>query len=447
MKAIAIAHVTVIDMTGAPPKADMTAVLVGDQISELGPAVKVKVPSGAGEIDGHGKFLIPGLWDMHVHTIGPYYLGLYVANGVVGVRDMGNYAAQIKPLRQATAEGKMLGPEIVCAGPIVDGPKPIWPFSIPVANAEQGRQAVKTIKDQGLDFVKVYSLLPRDGYFAIADEAKKEGIPFAGHTPMLVSAAEVSNAGQKSIEHLTGVLVACSSKEAEFRKRFVDAGENGAMSPSELSRRVTVEALDSYDSKKADALFKLFARNHTWQCPTLTVLRSFAYLDQPEFRDDSRVKYMPAFFKQFWDPKYAPSLKNMTREDFNNQRLVYAKQLQIVGAMHRDGVKIIAGTDTTNSFVFPGFSLHDELALLVKAGLTPMEALQSATRDAAEYLDRLDQEGTVEKGKKANLLLLDANPLDDINNTKTIDAVILRGHLHPKVELDEILAKQAAAQK
>ncbi|MGH9765246.1 MAG: amidohydrolase family protein, partial [Blastocatellia bacterium] len=291
----------------------------------------------------------------------------------------------------------------------------------------------------------VYSLLPRDGYFAIADEAKKEGIPFAGHTPILVSAAEASNAGQRSIEHLTEILMACSSKENEFHSQLVEASEKNPSSLIEINRRISVESLATYDPKKADSLFRLFARNKTWQCPTLTVLRSFASLDEPAFRDDPRMKYMPGFVKQFWDPKNSPALKNMTPKDFADQKLVYAKELEIVGAMQRNGVKIIAGTDTTNPFVFPGFSLHDELALLVKAGLTPMEALQCATRNAAEYLNRLDRDGTVEKGKKANLLLLDADPLEDINNTRKIDAVIMRGALHPRAELDELLSKQAAA--
>jgi imidazolonepropionase-like amidohydrolase len=290
----------------------------------------------------------------------------------------------------------------------------------------------------GSDFIKVYSMLPRDAYFAIADEAKRQHMVFAGHVPEFVSAGEASDAGQKSIEHLTGVLVACSAKEEELRKeneaRLRADGFNRDTMTLEQSR-----ALDSFDAKQAAALFARFKRNGTWMCPTLSVLRAQAFIGDADFRNDPRLKYIQNFLrKQFWEDGFGFS--SHTAEDNARARRVFQKQLEVVGMMKRAGVDFIAGTDTANPYVFPGFSLHDELALLVQAGFTPMEALQAATRDPARYLGRLDSAGTIEKGKIADLVLLDANPLAEIGNTRKINAVVVGGTFITKPELDKMLA-------
>jgi imidazolonepropionase-like amidohydrolase len=340
--------------------------------------------------------------------------------------------------------GTTVGPRIIAAGIIVDGPKPgCAPCSIAVGNADEGRKAVLKVKEMGADFIKVYSMIPRDAYFAIADEAKRQNMVFAGHVPEFVSAAEASDAGQKSIEHLTGVIVACSAKEEEMRK------DNEARLSAEGFRANTMTleqaaALDSFDEKRASALFARFIKNGTWMCPTLSVLRAEALVGDANFRDDLRLKYIPAFLKdQFWEDAYG--WKEQTAEDFARAKRVFQKQLEVVGMMRRAGVRFIAGTDTANPYVFPGFSLHEELALLAQAGFTPMQALQSATRDAAQYLGLLDSMGTIEKGKVADLVLLDANPLAEISNTRKINAVALGGKLISKQELDKMLADVEAA--
>jgi imidazolonepropionase-like amidohydrolase len=265
---------------------------------------------------------------------------------------------------------------------------------------------------------------------------------FAGHVSEFVTAAEASDAGQKSIEHLTGVLVACSAKEGELRK------ENEALLRADGFRADTMtleqsRALDSFDAKKAAALFARFKRNVTWMCPTLSVLRAQAFIDDPDFRNDARLKYIQNFLKkQFWEDAYG--FRGRTAEDNARVRRVFQKQLEVVGMMRRAGVDFIAGSDTANPYVFPGFSLHDELALLVQAGFTPMEALQAATRDPARYLGRLDSVGTIEKGKIADLVLLDANPLAEIGNTRKINAVVVGGKLISRPELDKMLADVAS---
>jgi imidazolonepropionase-like amidohydrolase len=443
-RALAITGVSVIDATGALARPGMTVVVAGDRITAVGKSGDVREPQGARVVDGNGKYLIPGLWDMHVHTAGPSYLPLYLANGVTGVRDMHALDPDfVLGMRRLVQEGKQPGPRIVAAGPLVDGPKPFVPGSLVAADAGQGREAVRKLKQMGADFVKVYTKVPREAYLAIVDEAKKQGLPFAGHVPESVSAAEASDLGQKSIEHLTGVALACSEKEDELRREVLAAlakvDNSAAM---ELVGRIGARAADSFSDTKARALYARFVSNGTWQVPTLTVLRSLANLDDPKFTADPRVKYMPPdLIHSYWSLRLAPEAAAALKS-------WYRRYAGLVQSMHRAGVPFLAGTDTTNPFVFPGFSLHDELALLVaEGGFTPLEALQAATRDPARFLGWEKDLGTVEPGKLADLVLLDADPLADIHNTAKIAAVVANGRLLPRRELDRMLAEVEAANK
>jgi imidazolonepropionase-like amidohydrolase len=437
---IAISHVTVVDVRAGRTLPDQTVIISGDRITSVGKSADIALPADANVINRSAKFLIPGLWDMHVHIAAPSYLPLLVANGVTGVREMHAFFPDtILQMRKSINEGKQLGPRIIAAGALIDGPKPLWPGSYSAGNEKEGREAVQTLKRRGADFIKVYSKLPREAYFGIADEAKKEGMVFAGHVPESVSAAEASDAGQKSMEHLVGLWVACSDREAEIRKETVDLmtkADNQAVLL--VMGRSQLKAQESFKKEKADALFAKFVKNGTWQVPTLTVLRALASLGDEQFTSDSRVKYMPSFVKSMWNPD-SPRIKSV-RERSDNMRQLFKGSLEMVKSMHQAGVRILAGTDTTNPYCFPGFSLHDELELLVKAGFTPAEALQSATYNPAEYFDMLKDLGTVEKGKTADLVLLDANPLDDISNTRRIAAVVVRG----KVLTAEMIKKMLA---
>jgi hypothetical protein len=431
---LVLTHASIIDVTGAAPRRDTTVVITGDRISAIGDTANISVPADARVVDATGKFLIPGLWDMHVHWYARDTFTLFIANGVTGVRQMfGN--SDLLRWRDQIVKGSLLGPRMVVASPIIDGPQPIWPNSIAVRNEEEGRKAVRRVKEWGADFVKVYALLPREAYFGIADEAKQQGMTFVGHVPNSVSPEEASDAGQKSIEHLTGILIACSDKETELRDKLLKADSPEARS------RVQATALDSYDAKKAADLVARFLKNQTWQCPTLTVLRSNAYLGDENFRRDGRLRYIPRLVQQKWNFRIA----NRSGGDSGGTKRVLQKQFEIVGAMQKAGVPILAGTDTGNPFCFPGFSLHDELALLVIAGLTPVEALRSATLNPAKFFG-LDQSlGTIEQGKIADLVLLDANPLLDIRNTQRINAVVSNGRLFDRKALDKMLGEAEVA--
>ena len=429
---IAISHVSVVNVVNGRIQKDVTVLLKDGTISAIGKTVLVEKIT---IIDGTGKFLIPGLWDMHVHCCNPeyqYFFPLFLANGVTGVRDMGGPLDQLKDCRTNLENGTLLGPRLVFSGPIVDGPKPIWPdISIAVGTPEEGRKAVETVQQSEADFVKVYSLLPRNAYFAIAAEAKKRHMVFAGHVPDVITAVEASDAGQKSFEHLISVLIGCSSRENELRTNPV---------PGRTQLQLVHEVLDSYDAGRAAALFARFRKNETWQCPTLTVLNSLAHLNEPAFQDDPRLVYLPGEVVSQWCPTNKDFLwKVFKQDDWDANRLRFAKQCELVGMMSRSGVGILAGTDTPNPYAFPGFGIHDELALLVKCGLTPRQALQAATINPARYFGWEQNMGTVEVGKAADLVLLDANPLEDIHNTTRIAAVFLRGRHLDRATLDQML--------
>jgi len=446
-RSLVLTHVTVIDTTGGPARVDMTVVITGDRIAEMGKSRATRPPKNAEIVNGNSKFLIPGLWDMHVHWYDKDYLPLFIANGVTGTRQMYG-VPMFQQWRKEIEAGQLLGPHMLIPSPIVDGPKPVWPGSIAVANASEGRQAVIQVKQGGADFVKVYSLLSRDAYFAIADESKKQGIPFEGHVPDAVTLEEASNAGQMTVEHLTGVLAACSSHEAELLKSAqetvaaIDAGQLPSVrfwGPEYRERQKL--ALETYSPQKAETVFAELKKNHTWQCPTLTLLRSMGYSDDPSFANDPRLKYIPRDIVSSWNPKADPFLKDKTAEDWALSKKVFSKDLEVVGAMQRAGVEILAGTDTLNPYCLPGFSLHDELGLLVQSGLTPMQALQAATLNPARFMGRENDLGMVDTGKIADLVLLDANPLDDIGNTRKISAVVFGGKFYSRTSLDEMLAK------
>ena len=446
---LAFTHVTVIDATGTAAKPNMTVIISGSRIAKIGDSAAVHVPKDAQVIDVAGKYLIPGLWDMHVHWMNTEYLPLFLANGVTGVRIMWGSISQHDWRRQSEA-GQLLAPHLVIASTIIDGPKPFWPGSISVSSEAQARQAVVQAKQEGADFVKVYSFLPREEYFAIVDEAKKQGIPFAGHIPLAVSPEEASNAGQKSFEHLIGLLPACSTHSDEFAKAASAdlADEMAAERPTFWGDHVKAlrqVELDSYSPEKAAALFEVLKKNGTWQCPTLTLLRSIAYVDDASFINDPRLKYMPPWARSSWSPAAAiHSFGPRSAEDFAFSKKEFQRDLELVAAMQQAGVGILAGTDTSNPFCMPGFSLHDELGLLVKAGLTPMQALQAATLNPARFLGTERDFGTIEEGKAADLLLLDANPLDDIANTRKIDSVVYGGRLFPRTALDQMLSQVEA---
>lgn len=445
---LAITHVTVVDVTGAGLVSDRTVVIEGGRIVAVTDAALATIPDQARVVEGRGKFLIPGLWDMHTHPNDVSVLPLFVANGVTGVRVMwGNPPLPSRSprfhfdIRDQINAGTLLGPRLVVASQIIDGAKPFWRGSVAVATAEEGRQAVRDAKESGADFVKVYSYLSRENYLAIAAEAKVQGLPFAGHVPNAVSAREASDVGQKSIEHLHGIEEACSSEADLILKELSETAAKEWSERLAINARLAPRVVATYSDGVAAELFAHFKNNGTWVCPTLTVLRKTGLMNDATFTADPRLKYIPPAKRSTWDPKNDFRFKTMKPEDFERWRMFYERGRLLVGKMHKAGVEILAGTDQENPYCFPGFSLHDELGLLVGCGLSPMEAIQTATINPARFLGQQETRGTVAAGLDADLVLLDADPLSDIANTRRINAVIVRGRLLDRAELDRMLSE------
>lgn len=420
---IAIENVTVIDGTDHAPRRGVTVVIEGRTITTI-TRKHAAQPSGTKVIDGTGKFLIPGLWNNDLH--GPAYgeakapLLSLVSYGVTTVRDMGAPLDDIGRLRAATASGELVGPRLFVAGPLMEGPVPVkMALIVDLFSEQQAREEVRTLKQHGVDYVEVDTTLTPELYWAIADEARKQGLRLVGHIPAKIGAASIVRAGQKNVEHLGGrflnVLVACSSDEDFFMHalgsiyddvlKAVSEGKQPSREP-QFTADFDKRLLDTFDEEKAQRLFHLYAKNGVAQTPTLSVL------------------------KTLWEMNKS---NHLTEEDMAYGKKIFEKDMEVVREMKRAGVPILAGTD--GAYLQGGDALHSELGLLVQAGLTPLEALQSATRDAAQFMGVSKDVGTVERGKVADLVLLDANPLDDISNTRRVDGVFLRGQYFSKDEL------------
>ena len=428
---VLLSNVDVIDATGGPIQTGMN-VLIEDGLIAAVRQADILIDRGI-RIDGTGRFLIPGLWDMHVHWYAESYLPLFIANGVTGTRQMWGFPMHYEWKSRLASSEEFVSPRTLIASTIIDGPNKIWPGSLSATNASQGREYVRRFHAMGADFIKVYSLLRLDVYLAIADESKQLGIPFAGHVPNAITLEQASDAGQRSVEHISGVAIALSSDQRDIRAAYYDA-----MTPEQrLALRTRI--LDTFDPKLMAPLFDRLIRNGTWQSPTLTVLRNYAYLRERPELDRERLEYLPVSYTRSWDPANNPYYNGREEDYWLAEHKNFEHSKMLVGEMSRAGVKFIAGTDVLNPYCFPGFSLHDELELLVESGLSPMQALQAATRNAAEFSGKLNVLGTVEEGKIADLVLLDANPLLDITNTTKISTVILNGRAYNREALDAML--------
>lgn len=436
-----LTHITVIDTREGRELPDLTVVVKDGVIQAIAKVGLIDSSPHTQIINATGKYLIPGLWDMHVHSAfadKPWdekvILPLFLANGITGIRDMGGDPGVLAERRKRIETGQLIGPHMIIAGPFLNTGKSGAQI-VGVNTPDEARQAVDSLKAQGMDFIKILSISP-GVYWPLADEAKHQHIHFVGHVPNGVTAAEASLMGQKSIEHLSGVLLATSSKEEELRALMLKAADD---KDSSAYTKAMGEAFDTYSQPKAWTLFSQFVDNCTWQVPTLVWDVADANVDNPAITDDPRLKYVPKSVAKHWEP--AKLTQAAGAEQLALSKKLTAHYMQLVDLMRRAGVMIMAGSDSPDPYVFPGFSLHDELDLLVKSGLSSAQALQAATFYPALFMTKLDRYGVVEAGHVADLVVLDDDPLKDIANTRKISAVVLGGRYFARPELDNMLQR------
>lgn len=460
---VAITNVTLIDGTDAPPRAGMTVLISDGRIAAVGR--DMTLPSEARRVDGTGKFLIPGLWDMHVHLANQpdqrltseIMAPVFVAHGVVGVRDMGSDFDVVKRLRDEILSGKISGPRIVSPGPMIDGMQEAGPAVYPVETDDQARKAVREIAERGVDFVKVQALLEPPVWRAVLAESAAAGLNVVGHVPEAVSAFDVPGSGQRTIEHVSpalpgdaAIFIACSSVEAELRAEMLsiraEAGREGADIDALRRRQRTLQEriTETYDTARGESLFRKMKENGVTCVPTLIWSSTFRPGSTADPSLSLPMQLIPGPLKKEWAARFEYYVVNSTTESQALHRKFATRSLELVGAMKRAGVMIVAGSDSIDAHVVPGLSLHQELELLVRAGLSPLEALHAATSNGARLLGKLDQWGTIEAGKVADAVLLDADPLADIRNTRRIASVIVNGKLIDRAELDSLLARTTA---
>ncbi len=410
-----VTDVAVLDPAGGTVTTHQDVLIEDGRVTKVG----ASLAADADVLDGAGSVAVPGLWDMHVHTFDETTLPTFLADGVTGLRHMGG-APIHEQWRSRLRAGDWAAPRMVFASPIVDGPRPSRPGSIAVADADGGRAAVAQCVADKAEFVKVYSQLPAVAYAAIAEACVAAGIPFAGHVPFEVPIATAARSGQRSIEHLDGLALGTSTDEAKIRRELsILDPSNPAVMFDRLSQ-LNHRAATTHDPVRLAELGQVFLDHDTWHVPTLAVLQAKATVGTPDFPLTPYLPDIEPMLRPAWERVGSWTPDDATKE---REQAVFQHSRHLVRELHRAGIPLLAGTDT---FV-PGHSLHDELALLATAGLGPLDALRAATTSPARFLGVADRFGAIAPGFAADLVLLDANPLDDIANTRAIRSVILGG--------------------
>ena len=449
---LAITGVAVVDVESGRLVPNQVVLIQGGRVTAVEPSQRAKLPSGVRTIDGSGKYLIPGLLDMHAHLNlsgkpTEIEMPLFVANGVTGVRVLNADVANASPTEtpglalhrewQARIEaGTLLGPRILALGTWpVNGTRGLqagMPAFYKATTREEGQQLARYFKERGFDFIKIYNGVSREGYLGLAEEARRLGIPFAGHEPSSMSAIELSNAGQGSVEHSRVFLLNCWPGADSLREGLLK------LPPTVVRRRM----IDEYDPTICAEVFRTFARNRTYITPTLRTRKWDAFADNADYRRDPRLKYIPLISQMAWNSDgnrmVATDSSAAGRRAFMD---FYLRGRSLTNDAFRAGVPVMVGTDAGDSFVFAGSSVHDELDELVAGGFSPAEALRAATLAGAEYLGRSADLGPIRAGRLADLVLLDGDPLTDIGNVRRIRAVIANGRLLERGALDSILAR------
>jgi imidazolonepropionase-like amidohydrolase len=437
-------HVTVVDTRDGSSRRDMAVLIDGGTIRKIAPGGSFRAEGSATVVDGTGKYLVPGYNDMHTHVLdmadqSPTYFPQMIANGITGFREMAGSAALIaraKTLNADSAAGKVLAPEMLAMPSTI----------IAVPQPDVAVQLVRQAKADGADFVKVVNETP--GTFpAVMAEAAKQGLSVVGHLSPTIAPATASDAGMRAIEHLgpaLSVLLGCSTAEDSIRADILKAPPTAPNVTSPFLPRAPEaqwfqRVMDTFSEDKCRSLARTFVKNGTWQSPTLYRVRTMQFSTDATYRNDPNLKYIEPGRRASWQSLADQYVASMPPEDDAIFRRFYDFQVRALQLFRAEGVKMIAGSDVTGIWCIPGFSLQAEFRQLAQAGFTPLEVLQMTTLNAAAFLGRTSSMGTVEEGRNADLVLLEADPLADVANLARIGGVFLRGRYQPKAALQAML--------
>ncbi len=427
----AITDVTVIDVESGIAVPGQTVIIVGDRIDKIGAQEKVGIPEGAGIINGQGLYLIPGLVDAHVHYLdAPVFGRLMIANGVLLVRDMGMPNDYILPLRDELNQGKTLGPEMIATGAILDGFPPLIPsISLGIKTPEEGRAAVRQQAEAGVDMIKVYSLLDRDVFLAIIDEAHKYGLKVVGHIPDSIYLEDAVAAGLQSSEHFLGfekviakllgepvkLIFAGSGSEAGYFQRL------GEVNPADLQ-----------------GVYQRIRASGMTICPTVVTFKILTNIDLFKSGTFPHSEYISQSVLDLWTSLWA--------QQTNLPDFIWQNWVTMVAGLDNAGVPLMVGTDLMLPGIIPGYSVHEEMLIWQHAGIPAVDILRSATIVPAKFMGLGERLGSISEGKTASFVLIRANPLDDISNAQKIESVFLRGQYYSRNDLNRLLveAKQLA---
>lgn len=453
--AICITNVSVIHPEDGLTE-NQTVIVQGEKILKVVPSSDLKLSPENQIIDGTGKYLMPGLWDAHVHfaymeDLAPSMFDLFLGYGITSVRDTGGKMDFVKMWKDKATANPSEAPRVMIAGPLLDGIPNVYdgstpqrpPLSVGLPTVEAAAKKVNELDSLGVDLLKAYEMLTPEQFTLIAKMAKQKGLKVTGHVPLSMDVISASNAGLSSMEHMRNLELSCASNADDLlqeRQRLLIAEKDsaGGVLRSKIHELQRETAVKNYDENKANEVLAVLAKNETWQIPTLAL---GTFLTNRHFERRSwqeSIAFLPETIAQQWS-KSAASLKDIPVTPF---RVAYSDwSLHVVKKIHQTKIEIMAGTDCPIAFLTPGESLHEELAVLVQAGLTPLEALKTATINPAKYFNMENELGLVQEGMWADLVLLDENPIENIAHTKSISAVIKNGKYFDKNQLGEILKR------
>ncbi len=453
--AICIQHIATVDPTDGL-KEDQTIVIKDGKIFKIAPTAELKLSSKNQLVDGTGKYLIPGLWDSHIHfayieSLAPRMFDLFLSYGITSVRDTGGEIAFVKKWKDAALANPTDAPRVMIAGPLLDGMPNVYdgsdpghpPLSVGSNSVEAVASQVQSLTGQGVDFLKAYEMLTPEQFAMVLKLAKEKGLKVTGHVPLSMDVATASNAGLNSMEHMRNLELSCASNADELLKQRQEMLRKGkAMPGGELRTSIHSAqreiAVKNYDEKKADEIIQVLLKNQTWQIPTLALNTGQTRKPFGQQEWQQSFEYLPDTLRAQWQA-VIDGAKDSEIPPFRQHYSQW--MLNMAAKIHKAGIPIMAGTDTPIGFLTPGMSLHEELVVLVEAGLTPQEALKTATLNPAKYFNLENELGSIKENMWADLVILDANPLTDIHNTQKINAVVKQGKYLSKDSLDQLRKK------